>query len=1159
MAGEPVYCVCRLPYDVTRFMIECDVCKDWFHGSCVDVEESAAASIDLYHCPNCVKHHGPSVKAPYPRAVRRRRNQSSKQQEAGVVLDKVSGTAGGKGVTGGGTMLAGGGLGGSKPVQTGSSIFIKELRSRMFPSADDVLLKPHGSQLTLQYLEQAGFETPILVAKKDGLGMMVPPTSFTVSDVEQYVGSERLIDVIDVPRQASVKMTLGEFVQYYNSPNHGQVMNVISLEFSNTRLSVLVEPPEVVRNLSWVENYWPLDSQFPTPHVDKYCLMGVKDSYTDFHIDFGGTSVWYHVLKGEKIFYLIKPTNANLALYERWSLSSNQNEMFFGDQVDKCYRCTVKQGQTLLIPTGWIHGVLTPVDCIAFGGNFLHNLNIGMQLSARSLCRVSEMEKRLKTADLFSFPNFETLLWYTGRSLLETFRELRARGNQPPAYLTQGAKALNSTLRSWMRKEVLGDHEPDIPDDINYGQLTKDLAKEIRIAENPPSGGGGGVTGAAVGVGGGRRGVTRTTWGGAEPLLLEPGPRAVRLVPGHTALSDSEGEPGEVIIGVRHKPPRALGSDAGPGPIAGPGTAKGKRSKKGKGRAAKANMGLDTMEIHTVEALHKMGTTKKGAAATRSPQKGRLGKGVPIVPTGADVKTLDSENVRLVLSNGKVLSKKKTKKKLGSPFKHHAKDLKQVEVGKFEPMFGVGGGAAGGVVVAAPVGATVVVGATGAAAGLKKEAKTARDAYDYDSDEDRMAIDETPIKKGRKEAWKHTGKERPVKVEVKKSWAVPASAVKKETKASPVVEPGSEDEDSLQIDVGGAGGVAEGAVPRGVGGSILDLLKASRQVGNDGEPPASPSTREAIQGMLSMAGSATRLGWPVTGSQVGGRRHAAAAMAAAAAAAAAAAGTTTAAGDAKRGTQRRRPEARPGRSTSEGDGDSEDDDLDPCFKDSEYVYPSLESDDEEPVFKSRTKKKKGVGDAPWNPGAKVVPTVPRPERPVREGTRVPSIETGLAAAAAKLSQQEQHKPAKRKYLRKRAATVPGAGGVGEVDPLAADDAAVSAAISATAEGSDPPGEEPPKEPQGSPDNRSQEFFTGSLADHEYTSAGGGTFGLARGATPMAPGVFLSSRRPSAPVPSTPTTNLGSPKAGKRPRKGLATAKQRLGKILKIQKNGRFLL
>ena len=24
--------------------------------------------------------------------------------------------------------------------------------------------------------------------------------------------------------------------------------------------------------------------------------MGTQDSYTDFHVDFGGTSVWYHII-----------------------------------------------------------------------------------------------------------------------------------------------------------------------------------------------------------------------------------------------------------------------------------------------------------------------------------------------------------------------------------------------------------------------------------------------------------------------------------------------------------------------------------------------------------------------------------------------------------------------------------------------------------------------------------------------------------------------------------------------------------------------------------------------------------------------------------------------------------------------------------------------
>jgi lysine-specific demethylase PHF8 len=146
----------------------------------------------------------------------------------------------------------------------------------------------------------------------------------------------------------------------------------------------LVEAPYIARKLDWINYVWPRDwptnSELKKPEVQKYCLMGVKDSFTDFHIDFGGTSVWYHVLRGEKIFYLIKPTPANLHLYQQWMCSSTQSETFFGDQVDACYKCVLKQGQTMLIPTGWIHAVLTPVDSLVFGGNFVHSLNIPMQI-----------------------------------------------------------------------------------------------------------------------------------------------------------------------------------------------------------------------------------------------------------------------------------------------------------------------------------------------------------------------------------------------------------------------------------------------------------------------------------------------------------------------------------------------------------------------------------------------------------------------------------------------------------------------------------------------------------------------------------------------------------------------------------------------------------
>lgn len=96
----------------------------------------------------------------------------------------------------------------------------------------------------------------------------------------------------------------------------------------------MVEAPLIARQLDWVNTIWPQDYPLQKPQVQKYCLMSVKDSYTDFHIDFGGTSVWYHVLRGEKIFYFIKPTTANLTLYQQWMTSSNQSETFFGDQVN---------------------------------------------------------------------------------------------------------------------------------------------------------------------------------------------------------------------------------------------------------------------------------------------------------------------------------------------------------------------------------------------------------------------------------------------------------------------------------------------------------------------------------------------------------------------------------------------------------------------------------------------------------------------------------------------------------------------------------------------------------------------------------------------------------------------------------------------------------
>jgi F-box and leucine-rich repeat protein 10/11 len=159
------------------------------------------------------------------------------------------------------------------------------------------------------FLQQYGFNIPLLFKEKTGLGIRVPSTNFTINDVRMCVGSRRILDVMDVNTQKNIEMTMKDWHKYYEDPQKKKLLNVISLEFSHTKLENYVQSPSVVRQIDWVDVVWPKqlkESQIETtnllgemmyPKVQKYCLMSVKNCYTDFHIDFGGTSVWYHILK----------------------------------------------------------------------------------------------------------------------------------------------------------------------------------------------------------------------------------------------------------------------------------------------------------------------------------------------------------------------------------------------------------------------------------------------------------------------------------------------------------------------------------------------------------------------------------------------------------------------------------------------------------------------------------------------------------------------------------------------------------------------------------------------------------------------------------------------------------------------------------------------
>uniref|UniRef100_A0A665VWJ5 Lysine-specific demethylase 2B n=1 Tax=Echeneis naucrates TaxID=173247 RepID=A0A665VWJ5_ECHNA len=277
-----------------------------------------------------------------------------------------------------------------------------------------------GKDFTYEYVQKEALRIPLIFKEKAGLGIRMPDPEFTVSEIKGLVGSRRSVDVMDVSTQKGSEMSMAQFVRYYETPEEerDKLFNVISLEFSHTKLENLIKRPTVVDQVDWVDNMWPPNlkesqteatnviSEMKYPKVQRYCLMSVKGCYTDFHIDFGGTSVWYHVFKGQKVFWLIPPTNHNLALYEDWVLSGKQSDVFLGDRADGCQRVELKQGYTFFIPSGWIHAVYTPEDTLVFGGNILHSFNIPMQLT------IHEIENRTKVHSKFRFPFYYEMCWY---------------------------------------------------------------------------------------------------------------------------------------------------------------------------------------------------------------------------------------------------------------------------------------------------------------------------------------------------------------------------------------------------------------------------------------------------------------------------------------------------------------------------------------------------------------------------------------------------------------------------------------------------------------------------------------------------------------------------------------------------------------------------
>ena len=421
--------------------ISCDGCKSWFHFACAGFKnDREVRSVDKYRCRKCKPLYGSTT------YVRKSSRAHSAIDYAGLHQGVIK------------TSDERPEHHYIKPIKDGTIAFSPENFARMRPElvtseyfekgtgmkepvvipacfnprpntngiSNTPMTRPLSSVSFPNPLDDSGgaedwlfrhTEHEIVIDQgQDALDMVIPE-GLTVRQVAELYGQDEKVEVIDVKSQngENKKWTMRRWVDYYENPSNKVVRNVISLEVSQSKLGRLIRRPQIVRDLDLQDSVWPQEllAKGEYPRVQFYCLMSVADCFTDFHIDFGGSSVFYHILKGKKTFLFIPPKEKYLKKYEEWCMSPAQNWTFLGDQTKECYRVDLSEGDTMLIPAGWIHAVWTPEDSLVIGGNFLTRLNFGMQL------RVAQVEKATGVARKFRYPHFQKLHWYTALRYLE--------------------------------------------------------------------------------------------------------------------------------------------------------------------------------------------------------------------------------------------------------------------------------------------------------------------------------------------------------------------------------------------------------------------------------------------------------------------------------------------------------------------------------------------------------------------------------------------------------------------------------------------------------------------------------------------------------------------------------------------------------------------
>ena len=335
----------------------------------------------------------------------------------------------------------------------------REMLERTCPIDESCM---EGLEVSVSEMEEEmtmnGLGRIMVVRGKEGgkadedLYISYPRAMSSLSSMKRFIDPSMQIPTIQVDTQdEGPSWSMKDICAYFETPkkNRKHLLNIVSFNLALTGLDGHIMPPACIRDLDLVGRAWPSQSStifqhacvsnpfasieeldkidleaYSPPQTLTYLLLGPEGAYTDWHVDMGGSSVWYHVVTGQKTFMAAPDTSHNVTEFLKWSSSTKDQSTFLGQRLEKCVRLELHAGDTLFLPGGWFHAVSTPKDTIVLGGNYINPLRLENAL------HVVMMEQKLRVGADAKYPKYDMLMYYAacdfvnrlvrGRNLLQS-------------------------------------------------------------------------------------------------------------------------------------------------------------------------------------------------------------------------------------------------------------------------------------------------------------------------------------------------------------------------------------------------------------------------------------------------------------------------------------------------------------------------------------------------------------------------------------------------------------------------------------------------------------------------------------------------------------------------------------------------------------------